>query len=132
MLFSIGFQLRLFIFSILAGILTGILFDIYRLIRGSSNPNKVITVVEDILFWIFTSILVFTFLLYTNYAYVSIYIYLLIFIGMIIYLNILSDLFIVLLYNLNKFIYKIIRISFKYIMFPIEFILYKINKSFKD
>lgn len=132
MLFSISFQLRLLIFSVLGGILTGILFDIYRLIRGLSNPNKLITLVEDILFWIFASILVFTFLLYTNYAYVSIYIYLLIFIGMIIYLKILSDLFILLLYNLNKFIYKVMRIMLKYIMFPIDFIIYKFNKSFKE
>ncbi|WP_415578649.1 spore cortex biosynthesis protein YabQ [Hathewaya histolytica] len=75
MLFPIDFQLRLFIFSILAGFLTGTLFDIYRLIRGVSHPGNIVTIIQDTLFWIFTSILVFIFLLYTNYAYVSIYIY---------------------------------------------------------
>ncbi|MFX0549661.1 spore cortex biosynthesis protein YabQ [Hathewaya histolytica] len=132
MLFPIDFQLRLFIFSIIAGFLTGTLFDIYRLIRGVSHPGNIVTIIQDTLFWIFTSILVFIFLLYTNYAYVSIYIYILIFIGILVYLKFLSDLCILILYNLNKFLFKSIRIFIKHLMFPVSILIYKLKKSFKN
>ena len=42
-------QFSIILYALLAGILTGLMFDLYRIIRGSKVP-KVIIVVEDILF----------------------------------------------------------------------------------
>ncbi|MFQ9613884.1 MAG: spore cortex biosynthesis protein YabQ [Clostridium butyricum] len=47
---QLNIQVNIVIYSLLAGVLTGILFDAYRLIRGYKIP-KVIVVVEDLLFW---------------------------------------------------------------------------------
>ena len=46
----LNIQFDIVIYTLLAGILTGILFDAYRLIRGYKIP-KLIVVVEDLLFW---------------------------------------------------------------------------------
>ena len=61
-------QFSIILYALLAGILTGLMFDLYRIIRGSKVP-KVIIVVEDILFWGLAAMVVFAFLLYTNYFY---------------------------------------------------------------
>ena len=57
-------QFQIVIYSLLAGVLTGILFDAYRLIRGRCSI-KIVVLVEDILFWGLCTLVVFTFLLYT-------------------------------------------------------------------
>ena len=68
MLLEINMQFNIVIYSIIAGIITGILFDMYRIIRDL-NSKKIVAMVEDILFWILAGMIVFTFLLYTNYAF---------------------------------------------------------------
>lgn len=125
MLITVAEQIRLIVFSLLAGMLTGSLFDIYRLIRGFNNPNKYITFFEDVLFWILGSILVFLFLLYTDYAYVSIYIYLIILLGIILYMRLLSGVLIILVSTVILFISRIFRIICKASVFPIEYFIYK-------
>ena len=67
-------QFSIILYALLAGILTGLMFDLYRIIRGSKVP-KIIIVVEDILFWGLSAMVVFTFLLYTNYAFLGVYVY---------------------------------------------------------
>ena len=67
MLLNTGIQFSIIMYAILAGILTGAMFDLYRIIRGSKVP-KPILVIEDILFSILAAMIVFTFLLYF-YAY---------------------------------------------------------------
>ncbi|SUQ44261.1 hypothetical protein CNEONATNEC32_00118 [Clostridium neonatale] len=84
---QISMQFNIVFFSILAGIITGILFDMYRIIRGLSN-FKAVMIVEDILFWILASIIVFTFLLYTNYAFLTPYVYIFICCTILLYMMI--------------------------------------------
>ena len=67
-------QFSIILYALLAGILTGAMFDLYRIIRGSKIP-KAIIVIEDILFWVLAAMIVFTFLLYTNYAFLGAYVY---------------------------------------------------------
>lgn len=98
MIISISTQIRLIIFSLTAGIITGILFDFYRLIRGFKDLNKIITFIEDTLFWVFTAIIVFIFLMYTNYAYMGMYVYILLGIGICLYLKFFSN-FLIELHN---------------------------------
>ena len=109
---QISMQFNIVFFSILAGIITGILFDMYRIIRGLSN-FKAVMIVEDILFWILASIIVFTFLLYTNYAFLTPYVYIFICCTILLYMIFISKYF----YSIEKFIldiiFKIIRVILK-------------------
>ncbi|CAI3678218.1 spore cortex biosynthesis protein YabQ [Clostridium neonatale] len=122
---QISMQFNIVFFSILAGIITGILFDMYRIIRGLSN-FKAVVIVEDILFWILASIIVFTFLLYTNYAFLTPYVYIFICCTILLYMIFISKYF----YSIEKFIldiiFKIIRVILKNLSYPLKLAFYKI------
>ena len=127
MIISIEHQVKLLVFSIASGIMTGLLFDIYRIIRGFENPNRIITYIQDILFWIMSSILVFIFLLYFNYAYVGFYVYLFIAIGILLYLKLISSMFLIIIHRFLILLGKLLRIISNSLLFPIEFLIYKIK-----
>lgn len=120
MIISIHTQMRLVIFSFLAGALTGIIFDFYRVIRGMERIPKFIVVVEDILFWILTSIVIFIFLLYTNYAFAGAYVYFYIVLGLIIYIKLFSKILINIYATLLISIIKFLRILFNYVTYPLR------------
>ena len=120
---KIDSQLNILIYSILSGVFVGILFDLYNIIRGIKIP-KIIIVVEDILFWILTAIIVFTFLLYNNYAFLGPYVYIFMIITIILYLKLISPKIIKFeMYSISKLSY-FIRILLKNIIYPVKIIYY--------
>ncbi|MFL0195149.1 spore cortex biosynthesis protein YabQ [Clostridium sp. WILCCON 0269] len=131
MIISIGEQIRLIIFSIMAGIITGILFDFYRLIRGFSNLSKIIIFIEDTLFWIFAAIIVFVFLLYTNYAYMGMYAYVLLAVGIYIYMKFFSNVFVKFHQKLFKVLGRAFRIIINILAYPFQYVIYSIARKNK-
>ncbi|SHH96372.1 spore cortex biosynthesis protein YabQ [Clostridium grantii] len=129
MIMSIDIQIKMMIYSLFTGIITGILFDVYRTIRGFENPNKVLTVLEDILFWILVGLLDFIFLLYNNYAYIGIYVYGFLFLGIFLYIKFSSKVFIKTINRILLFIVKIIRVVLNIIMYPFNLFYYNIIKK---
>lgn len=127
MLIPIRSQFNLIAYSVLAGVLTGVLFDIYRIIRGMENPNKLLTFIEDILFWIFAAISVFAFLLYTGHVYVGIYLYLYIAFGLYIYMRLISIRFLRIQYKIINGILKFLRILKNIFFYFIETLFCKIT-----
>lgn len=119
-------QVNLVIYSLIAGIITGILFDIYRGIRGL-NPLKILNVIEDLLFCVLIALIVFTFLLYTNYAFLTPYVYMFIIIAALLYFRFLSTYFYETEIIMGRSLYKLIRILFKNIWYPLKIIAYKIT-----
>ena len=87
---STDIQFNIILYALLAGILTGLMFDLYRIIRGSKVP-KFIVVIEDILFWVLSAMIVFTFLLYTNYAFLGAYVYVFMIISLALYMKFISN-----------------------------------------
>ena len=83
-------QFSIIVYALLAGVLTGAMFDLYRIIRGSKVP-KFIIVIEDILFWILAAMIVFAFLLYTNYAFLGVYVYVFMLISLALYIKFVSN-----------------------------------------
>ena len=53
-----GNQTYLFIVFTIVGIIIGILFDIFRILRKSFKTNDIVTYIEDFLFWILTGIII--------------------------------------------------------------------------
>jgi spore cortex biosynthesis protein YabQ len=129
MIFSMTQQINLFVFSLLSGVLIGVLFDIYRIIRGFESLNKFITAVEDILFWILAGIIIFIFMMYTSYAYMSFNVFVYIGIGLLVYLKVISRAFVKTLHNLLVVIFKVIRITFYIITYPLRFSFYKLIRK---
>ena len=53
-----GNQTYLFIIFTIVGIIIGVLFDIFRILRKSFKTKDIVTYMEDILFWILTGIII--------------------------------------------------------------------------
>lgn len=132
MIITLREQVNLVLYSFLAGMLTGLLFDIYRIIRGFGNPNKFFTVIEDTLFWIFSAIVIFIFLLYTNFAYITMYVYMWLIIGIFMYLRFISRHFLRIQRFVIMKIIKIVRVTGKIVFFPLNFTIYAIKQKIKE
>ena len=111
-----GFQFLVFI---LDGIIIGILFDIFRVLRKSFKTKDYITNIEDIIFWILVGI-IFMYSMY-NYCGGELRLYMLLGIlwGISIYIVLLSKYFINISVNIlnifKKVIYFPIKMMFKWI-----------------
>lgn len=127
MINSLSEQLAFLCFSLLAGILTGMMYDIYKLISRGGATKKIILYIEDILFWSLEAIVIFIFLIYTNHAFISAYVYICICIGLIIYLKYLSKYFIAVEYTIIGWVSKFFRIVINMIIYPIKLIIYNIR-----
>lgn len=127
MIMTLLIQFKIIFFSLIAGMLTGLLFDNYRIFRGF-NTHKIVLIIEDLLFWTLCALIIFIFLLYTNYAFMGFYVYLYITLGVLIYLKFISHAFIKIQSSIVKSIIKFIRILFNFITYPIKIIFYKGKK----
>lgn len=123
---DLSVQFDIVIYSLLAGLLTGVLFDAYRIIRGS-NISKIVIWIEDLLFWMLCAVIIFTFLLYVNYAFLGFYVYLFIFLSLILYFKLASNKVIKIEIIIKTETLKVIRIIFKNIIYPFKIILEKME-----
>ena len=119
-------QIDIVFYAILAGLLLGVMFDSYRIIRGNRVP-KIIKSIEDILFSVLAAIIIFLFLLYTNYAFLGFYIYILIGISVGLYLVLISPKLMALEINFINKVGFVFRILYKYIMYPWRVIMNKLK-----
>lgn len=114
-------QLINMLLFILTGIVIGVLFDIFRIIRRSFKTPDFLTYIEDILFWLMAGIiLLFTIFTFNN-GEIRLYIFVSLLFGLTIYLLTLSKFFI-------KINVKIIGIIRKIVCYPIKFIYNFIKK----
>lgn len=122
-------QFEIIIYALASGIIVGVLFDIYRIIRGN-DAHKIIIAIQDILFWLLCSIIIFIFLLYTNYAFLGTYVYLCMGLALFIYLKLFSGIVYRIESTVLSTVKSIIRCSFKTFSYPIRIMWSKIlNKN---
>lgn len=68
-------QVITFLMTIVTGILLGMLFDGYRVLRGIFNPRILATGVADLLYWIIATGVVFTSLVLSNWGELRFYVF---------------------------------------------------------
>jgi len=121
-------QAYLFLVFTLTGILIGILFDLFRVIRKTFKTSDIITYIEDVLFWILTGILILYNIWYFNDGEIRVFMFLGIGMGVLIYVLTLSNILSKIIFNIINVIKKIIEIIF----FPIIKFFKKIFNILKD
>ncbi len=124
----------LLIFTI-TGIIIGVLFDIFRILRRSFKTPDIITYIEDILFWILTGIFFIIILFKFNNGEIRSYVLLGLISGIVMYMFIISKYFIKISVNIIKIIKKILSYPIKIIcklIKPLTFIVINIRKIFID
>ena len=108
-------QLFCLLIFILTGIVIGILFDIFRILRKSFKTTDFITYLEDIIFWILTGcIMLFSIFIFNN-GEIRSYVFIGIAIGIILYMLVISRFFIRISVNIIKFIKRILSYPIKLI-----------------
>ena len=101
-------QLTIFIYFIITGMILGIIFDIFRILRKSFKTSDIITNIEDIIFGITTGIILLVSIFLFNNGELRLFIFIGIIFGIIMYMLLISKYFIKLNVTIIKFIKKLI------------------------
>lgn len=103
-------QEQIFIFFLIIGIIIGIIFDIFRVIRKSFKHYDLVTLIEDIIFTIISGTLVIYSIIKLNGGEIRFYLFLGISFGILIYSLTISNLCVIILYEFVKICKKIMKI----------------------
>ena len=109
-------QAYLFLVFSLTGVIIGVLFDFFRILRRTIKTCNIITYIEDVLFWILTGLLVLYNIWYFNNGEIRIFMFLGIILGVLIYMSTLSNILITILTKILKSIIKVLELPFKTIL----------------
>ena len=121
-------QAYLFLVFTLTGIIIGVLFDFFRILRKSFKTSDLLTYIEDIVFWILSGIIVLYNIWYFNDGEIRLFMLLGISIGAMIYAITLSKFVVTISTRIIKTIKNIILIPIK----PLIHIIQKIIIFFKE
>ena len=114
-------QLYIFLNFVLTGIVIGILYDIFRILRKSFKTIDIITYIQDFIFWIFTGIVLLYSIFTFNNGELRSYVFIGIIIGIILYMLLLSKYFV-------KISVYVIRIIKKLLYWPLSKLYHIIKK----
>lgn len=106
-------QAYLFLVFSLTGVVIGVLFDFFRILRRTIKTGNIVTYIQDIIFWILTGILVLYNIWYFNNGEIRVYMFLGIIIGTLIYMSTLSNIFVKFFTTILSAIIKILKLPFK-------------------
>lgn len=123
-------QAYLFLIFTINGIIIGLLFDVFRVLRRSFKTSDIITYIQDVLFWILTGfILLYSIFTFSN-GEIRLFMFLGVFLGCLIYMLVFSKYFIKINVKIVSIIKNIISKIISIIILPIKFIINIIKKIF--
>lgn len=121
-------QIYSFFTYLISGMIIGIFFDVFRILRKSFHTPDIITYIEDILFWLFTGAFLIVVLFKFEDGQIRFYNIVGLFIGIIIYMLSISKFFIKINVAIITFIKDIVYKIIKIILYPIKFIFKMLRK----
>ena len=128
-------QALLFCVFIINGVLIGLLFDFFRILRKSFKTRDIITYIEDILFWILTGIILLYSIFTFNNGEIRFYMFLGVILGCIIYMLLFSRYIVNTITKIILFFKKIIIKAVNIIIYPfkmlIKMLIKMLNKILK-
>ncbi len=105
-------QEQVFILFFIIGIIIGVIFDFFRVIRKSFKIADFITFIQDISFFILAGAIIVYGIIKINSGEIRLFLFLAIFFGMLIYFLTISNLYVIILYEIVNFCKKIFKIPF--------------------
>lgn len=115
-------QIYLFSIYFICGIIIGIFFDLFRILRQSFKTSDIVTYIEDIIFGILTGIfLIFIIFIFDN-GELRAFTFIALVLGPILYLLTISRYFIRINVNILTFLKKVIVKTFIIISYPFKII----------
>ena len=123
-------QAYLFLIFIANGIIIGILFDFFRILRRSFKTGDIITYLEDFIFWILTGIVILYSVFVFNNGEIRLYLFFGIAIGIISYMLIASAYVIKINVAIINFLKKILGILLNFLSIPFKIVYKLLRKIF--
>lgn len=115
-------QLTNFIYFIITGMILGIVFDIFRILRRSFKTSDTITNIQDILFGLITGVIILSSVFLFNNGELRLYLFIGIGFGILIYMLLISNYFIKINVAIINFVKKVIILFTKPIIILLKFI----------
>jgi|GEM_PF-490932 len=117
-------QVYIFLYAIVAGLVTAFLYDIFRIKRRAIKTSVIILSLEDIVYWLLAAVILFITVYNSNNGQMRGYIFIGNVIGVIIYETLLSSIIIKSSIVIINMIKKIFKFIWKVISYPFK-LLYK-------
>ena len=121
-------QAYLFLVFSLTGVVLGVLFDFFRVLRKTFKTGDFVTYIEDILYWILAGIIILYNIWFFNDGEIRVFMILGILMGAIIYCLTLSPIFIKIDYFFMKKIKAVFTLLYNILKIPIEFMINLLKK----
>lgn len=121
-------QFYLLCVFMISGLIIGIFFDLFRVLRKSFKTPNIVTYMEDILFWILTGIFLMYIIFHFSFGEIRLYMFISLGIGLIMYFLIISKYFISLNVKIINVIKNIIEKILYITLLPFN-IIFKILKK---
>ena len=123
-------QLQLFFIFLINGLLIGLLFDFFRILRKAIKTADFITYIEDALFWILTGFIILYSIFTYNNGEIRLFMFMAIILGILIYLAFISKMILNISLGIINVIKKILSTIFSIIEIPFCFFIKWIKKLF--
>ena len=121
-------QLQLFFIFLINGLLIGLLFDFFRILRKAMRTADFITYIEDALFWILTGFIILYSIFTYNNGEIRLFMFLAIILGIIIYLTFISKIILSISLGIIDVVKKILSTVFNIIKIPFHLLMKLIKK----
>lgn len=121
-------QANLFLIFTLDGILIGLLFDIFRILRKSFKTADIVTYIEDTIFWLLTGAIILYSIFVFNNGEIRLFMFIGILLGIAFYLLLFSKYVIKVSVTIINIVKNVIMWIYKILITPIKFI-YKIMEK---
>lgn len=118
---SLIIELHNFLTSIYGGLISGFIYDIYKTKRYYSKPNKFITYLEDLLFWIIIAFIFFFVLIKVSWGQIRGYILIGFVLGIFIYSRVFSPFIYPICIKIGNSIKNVVRGLFGAVIYPFKF-----------
>jgi len=125
---TLDVQIDFLIWSMIAGLFSGFVYDVFRAIREMTNPKNGTIIVHDIIFLVVTAILAFSLSATVGRGYLRFFEFLGMLCGFVLYRLAFKNSVVKFFEVITKFAIKIAIIFVKIIFFPFN-IIYKILKK---
>jgi len=127
---TLQFQIFVFSITVYGGIIIGVVYDIYRAIKGVHRSKGLITSLWDILFLLLTLLIAVWAIFSSNYGDLRIYVFIGFLVGFFLYEKIISRIAVAFFTYLLEGIRSGVKRGSRLIIIPLKFIWYFIVRPF--
>lgn len=112
-------QIAAFLLTMILGMVMGLFYDSYRVIRNIWRPKEGGTILGDAVFWVFITIFAFIYLIFSTWGEVRVYVFLAISLGGLLYFKFFSKYICFIFLYIFDFVIKLFRTFIRIIKVPL-------------